>query len=153
MRSELFTGFLIIFSLMIILQSCQKEGENETKISSNGAKVSHQMGENCMDCHKQGGTGEGWFKIAGTIYDITKTSTYPNATVKLYTGVNGTGTLKYTIQVDALGNFYSTENVDFGTGLYPSVQGGTTKKYMSLVVTFGQCNNCHQVSLGRIWTN
>ena len=34
-----------------------------------------------MSCHKSGGAGEGWFTIAGTVYDGTKNATYPNATV------------------------------------------------------------------------
>jgi len=153
-KSILAAGFFISLTLMFVLiQSCEKENENESKISSNGSGESHHTGIDCMSCHKQGGSGEGWFNIAGTVYESTKTSGYPNASVKLYTGPNGTGTLKYTIQVDALGNFYTTDNIDFGSGLYVAVQGNTLTKNMSSAVTAGQCNSCHGVSTDKIWTN
>jgi len=138
-----------LFVLFIIAQSCNKENENEnsgTKISSNGSNESHNMGKNCMSCHN------GWFNVAGTVYGISKTSTYPNATVKLYTGPNETGTLKYTIMADAKGNFYTTENIDFGNGLYPSVKG-TLVNNMQSMITSGACNSCHNVTNDKIWTN
>ncbi len=152
---KLRTTLILTFSLLIIsFQSCEKEeGENESKISSNGTSRSHRSGQDCMSCHKQGGSGEGWFLVAGTTYDIAKTNVYPNANVKLYTGVNGTGTLKYTIQGDALGNFYTTQNIDFGTGLYVSVQGTGAPKNMLTVVTNENCNSCHGTSTEKIWTN
>ncbi|HEY3389006.1 MAG TPA: hypothetical protein VGK38_05505 [Prolixibacteraceae bacterium] len=155
-QSKLKTILILASSLFVItLQSCSKEsdGENESKISSHGANDSHNMGQNCMGCHSQGGSGSGWFVVAGTVYNSAKTITYPNATVKLYTGANGTGTLKYTIQGDAKGNFYTTENIDFGSGLYPSVQGSTGTQNMSTAITMGQCNSCHGVSTDKIWTN
>lgn len=105
-----------------------------------------------MSCHTSGGSGEGWFNIAGTVYDSLKTSTLPNATVRLYTGLNGTGSLKITVEVDALGNFYTTENIEFGGGLYTSVEGNSDIKYMHPVITTGQCNSCHGVSTDPIWT-
>ena len=122
MSLQLKTTLLLISSLlMIVLQSCEKESENEneSKISSNGSNNSHHTGQDCMNCHKQSGSGEGWFVVAGSVYNSLKTIAYPNPTVKLYTGPNGTGTLKYTIQGDALGNFFTTASIDFGSGLYP----------------------------------
>ena len=111
------------------------------------------MGQNCMNCHKSGGEGKGWFNVAGTVYTAGLSNTYPNTTVKLYTGPNGTGTLKYTINGDAKGNFFTTETIDFGSGLYPVVQGTSTAKYMSTTTTTGQCNSCHGVSTDKLWTN
>ena len=146
---------ILILSIIIavVFQSCEKEEfENETKISSYDSKESHKAGQNCMDCHKSGGSGEGWFTIAGTVHDSMKTSTFPNATVKLYTGSNGTGILMANIQVDGYGNFYTTENVDFGSGLYTSVEGTSITKYMNSTITTGQCNSCHGASTDRIWT-
>ena len=105
-----------------------------------------------MGCHASGGSGEGWFSVAGTVYDSLKTSTYPNATVRLFTGPNGTGNLELTVEVDALGNFYTTENIDFGNGLYTSVEGNSDIIHMNSIVTTGQCNSCHGVSTDRIWT-
>lgn len=145
-------GFLAIS--MIFASSCEKENENEskTKISAHNTSESHNEGKNCMTCHKSGGEGEGWFNVAGTVYQSSLTSVYPNATVKLYSGPNGTGTLKYTVEVDSKGNFYTTENIDFGSGLYPSV-AGSSPKYMNSKATTGQCNSCHGVSQDKIWAN
>ena len=139
----------------LMLTSCEKEGEgeNETVISSNGNSESHNMGENCMSCHQKGGEGEGWFTVAGTIYNELNNATVPNGLVELYTGPNGTGTLAYTLEVDGRGNFYSTEKVNFGGGLYPATVGTQSKRYMSDAVTNGQCSSCHGVSTDKIWGN
>jgi hypothetical protein len=149
-------GFLTAAMLLCVCTfwSCEKEDDdnNETKISAYNETESHKMGQNCMTCHMSGGTGEGWFNIAGTVYDSLKTNTYPNATVRLYTGANGTGTLKYTIEVDANGNFFTTESIDFSSALYPSVQGSTTTQFMGSSITMGQCNSCHGQSTDKIWT-
>jgi hypothetical protein len=86
-----FPVFLAI--LVLVTVSCEKEeGENETKISSYQSDESHHAGENCMNCHRSGGSGEGWFTIAGTVYGGDRTTPYPQATVLLYTGSEGTGT-------------------------------------------------------------
>jgi hypothetical protein len=105
-----------------------------------------------MNCHKSGGKGEGWFNVAGTVYDSAGTQTLSNVTVKMYTGPNGTGTLKYTVEGDNLGNFFTTNGIDFGAGLYPAVQGTATTHYMATAITQGQCNSCHGVSTARLWT-
>lgn len=138
--------------VMVVLLSCEKENENETKISTYNSSDSHNAGQNCMNCHTRGGEGEGWFEVAGTVYDSQKTNTYPNATVRLYSGPDGTGDLIATLQVDNLGNFYSTEGINFGSGLFVSVQGETQTRYMPVSLTTGQCNSCHGNSTGRIWT-
>ena len=146
---------LVLFSLfagLMIICACEKEGENETKISANGHSESHNMGQNCMSCHRQGGEGEGWFIAAGTVYDESKTGTLPNGTIVLYSGPDGSGTIAYTLEVDANGNFYTTENIDFGSGLYPAAVGAQTTKYMVSAVTSGQCNSCHGDSTDKIWT-
>lgn len=137
--------------MIVIFQSCEKVN-NETKISANNRSESHNMGQNCMNCHKSGGKGEGWFQLAGTVYDTNFINTQPNTTVKLYTAPNGQGTLKHSIQVDALGNFYTTETIDFSAGLYPTVIGKTITKHMSSKVLSGQCNSCHGVTTDKIWT-
>jgi mono/diheme cytochrome c family protein len=139
------------FIAVLAFQSCEKE-ENDTKISSNNSDESHKSGQNCMSCHVSGGSGEGWFLAAGTIYESNKTTAYPNATVMLYTATGGTGTLKATIEVDDKGNFYTTETIDFGSGLFPAVEGSTGTKYMISSVTTGQCNSCHGSTTDPIWT-
>lgn len=144
----------ILMALFFV--SCEKDesgGENFLS-SSYDSQKSHNAGQDCMSCHKSGGRGEGVFTVAGTIYNSGKTAVYPNATVKLYTGANGTGTLVKTIEVDGKGNFYTTESISFGSGLYATVTGtsGTVKK-MSVALTGGQCNSCHGSASDRIGIN
>lgn len=143
---------LFVLPLSVMIQSCEEDELNATLISSNGSLKSHNMGANCMNCHAQGGDGEGRFKVAGTVYDSLGTAPYPNATVQLYDQPNGTGTLAYTIEVDGKGNFYTTENIDFAKGLYPAVMGNVGARYMQSSIPNGQCNSCHGSSTGKIWT-
>ena len=147
---------MMFMSVMMVFQSCESDDDDddeyEKMVSKYDLMESHKMGQNCMSCHKSGGEGEGWFNLAGTVYDSQKSSTYPNATLKLYNAPNGTGSLVGTIEVDGLGNFYTTNDIDFGSGLYVSVSGETSTEYMVSPVTSGQCNSCHGVSTDRIWT-
>ncbi len=108
-----------------------------------------------MNCHKPGGDEAPVWKVAGTVYNETLTTINPNATIELYTGPDRTGTLKYTLQVDAKGNFYTGGNIDFSGDLYPSVIGSTSTYSMSSPITTGACNSCHDggASTDRIWTN
>lgn len=149
-----------LFFSIVLIQSCSKEtissSENEgsgglsTGASTSGTSKSHNMGLNCMNCHKAGGPGEGIFTAAGTVYNSTATATFPNATIKFFTGPNGTGNLVYTLSGDNLGNFYTSQALNFAAGLYPAVQGTTSTRYMSSSITTGQCNSCHGVSTGKI---
>lgn len=128
--------------MLIAGQSCEKE-ENEAKISSFNSDESHRMGENCMNCHKSGGEGEGIFTIAGTVYDATQTSPFPNATVKIYSGSNASGSLLASIEVDKNGNFYTTKGMDFSNKVYTMVESNSGIKYMQSGISIGACNSCH----------
>ena len=149
-----------LFFSIVLIQSCSKEttssseneggGESSTGASTSGTSKSHNMGLNCMNCHKAGGSGEGIFTAAGTVYNSTATATFPNATIKFFTGPNGTGNLVYTMSGDNLGNFYTSQALNFAVGLYPAVQGTATTRYMSTSISTGQCNSCHGVSTGKI---
>ncbi len=120
--------------------------------STSGGNKSHNMGQNCMNCHNPGGSGKGVWQIGGTVYNQAGTVTVPNAVIKFYTGPNGTGTLKYTLNADSRGNLYSVGPVDFTGGLYPAVTGSTTTQYMSSSISSGACNSCHTgSSTARIW--
>ena len=137
----------ILFSILVF-QSCSHINR-ATNISSYGDTESHNQGRNCMECHKNGGPGKGAFSVAGTVYQKNGNSTYPNATVKLYTGQDATGILKATIEVDGLGNFYTTEKIDFSEPLFPSVTG-TETEHMPSGLVVGQCNSCHGVTEDKI---
>lgn len=146
--------FLIFILASLTISSCSHYDaeKKETKISVNGDDESHNNGRNCMDCHKTGGEGEGWFQVAGSVYKSDKQSHNPNGKIYLYTDPDGKGTLKYTIEVDALGNFYTTRDIKFDGGLYP-VHENTNgiKKFMQSPIISGQCQSCHNVSTDKIW--
>lgn len=147
-----FLSILFVFLIVVFaFQSCE-EDENETKISSFNSDDSHNTGQNCMNCHTGGGSGEGVFTVAGTVYNNSQLLVYPNATVKLYSDANRTGDPIATVEVDSKGNFYTTETFNFDTGLYVSVIGNTATKNMISSLTTGACNSCHGVSLDPIWT-
>ena len=154
MKNHILIISILTVGMLISFSSCKKDEneENETNISSNYDNESHNIGENCMNCHISGGSGEGWFNVAGTVYDSTKTNTYPNIQIKLYTERNGMGDLVKTVEVDAKGNFFTTEDIDFGQGLYPAAEGNLITKYMHSSITSGACNSCHGVSTDRVWT-
>ncbi len=152
MKNTSIVTLVFILSITLVFFSCEKDeyGENETLISRNGDTESHKNGQNCMDCHISGGDGEGWFTVAGSVYDIN-TSPYPNATVGLYTEPNGSGTLVKSIEVDGEGNFFTTEPLDFADGLYTNVtdaQGNVVNMISS--ISTGQCNSCHGETTDKI---
>lgn len=137
---------------LLIFASCEKENGNETKVSQSFSSASHNTGKNCMECHKSGGDGAGWFTIAGSAYDSTQNKIYPNGTVQLATMPGNTGSIVKNIEIDSKGNFYSTESLDFGDGLYVSVLGTKgEQKYMNSKITQGACNMCHGNSTDKIW--
>jgi hypothetical protein len=137
--------------LICVLISCKKNKGTIENISSHHANESHNMGENCMSCHKSGGSGKGEFQVAGTIYNQEMSAVNPNTTVYLRSEPNGGGEVLYTIEVDNKGNFFTTNTINFGSGLYPSVKGATNSKHMGQSITNGACNSCHH-NLARIWT-
>ena len=145
-------GFFVV--LLFVIFSCEKDesGEGRTMISQQNDNESHKNGQDCLRCHKSGGDGKGWFVAAGSVYNSTKQTPYPNGTVKLYSEANGKGTLIGSIEVDGKGNFYSTENIDFEKGLYTIVTGTDGKiKTMIAPITTGACNSCHGNSTDNIW--
>ena len=140
-----------LFLGLLTLASCQKYFAcNEENISSIGSDDSHNKGMNCMQCHVSTGEGEGCFNVAGTVYQSDLQNTVSSGKVELYTGPNGSGTLKYTIDIDSKGNFYTTDNVAY-TGLYPKVTGPSGASIaMGSPLGTGACNTCHGVSTGKI---
>jgi hypothetical protein len=142
---------LLFFSTacLLIYTSCHKEGENVTKVSAHGSSSSHYNGSDCMTCHKKSGNGAGggWFVVAGSVYKPDMISNNPNATIHLYSAQNGGGTEVAKIEADAYGNFFTTNSIDFGNGLYPAVESSTgTIHYMNSFTVTGDCNGCHNSS-------
>jgi len=145
---------IILFILVFVCFSCEEEetGEQKNLTSTSLASESHNTGQNCMNCHINGGTGDGWFTLAGSVYNSTQTVPYITANIELRTAGSGGGQLVSNIEVDMKGNFYTTEPIDFGTGLFASVIGGTSTQYMSGKVMNGSCNSCHDATQ-RIWAD
>ena len=139
--------FIAFIGGLVTLVSCKKSWAcHEENISSAGGDDSHNQGQNCMQCHNSTGEGEGCFNVAGTLYQSDLLNTQNGGKVELFTEANGGGTLKYTIDIDSKGNFYSTAAIDF-QGLYPkitSLTGATIAMNSSL--SSGACNSCHGAS-------
>lgn len=153
---KFYSSLTIVFLATILVftfPSCKKNKCGDTNVSFAGGSKSHNFGQNCLNCHKSGGEGEGCFNVAGSASNSALTSNLTGGTIKLYTGAGGTGTLKYTIQIDNKGNFYTTESIDY-SGLYPAITGpsGATS-YMSSSLNTGACNSCHGVSTGKLFSN
>ena len=146
----------IVFAATILVftfPSCKKNKCGDTNVSFSGGSKSHNFGQNCLNCHKSGGEGEGCFTVAGSASNSALTNNLTGGTIKLYTGANGSGTLKYSIPIDSKGNFYTTESIDY-SGLYPAITGpsGATN-YMSSSFNTGACNSCHGASTGKLFGN
>lgn len=135
--------------------ACKKNSDTgEVVISHYGSNESHKTGDNCMNCHTSGGSGEGAFTVAGTVYDAAGANVLPNSTVKLYESADTGGTPLMTIEVDGKGNFYTTEPVNWGGGLVVTASAGPNGPPVTTMVstvTSGACNRCHDgVNLTRI---
>ncbi|NRA12029.1 MAG: hypothetical protein HRT57_08770 [Crocinitomicaceae bacterium] len=148
--SYLFSRILMLFICTVIgltLVRCDKwiKPENKTQISTHGDDESidddHMFnGENCMNCHYSEGRGEGWFSAAGTVIGNNNNM----GTINLYQNFGQAPVA--SIEVDAVGNFYTTETVDFTNGLNVSIvddQG--IELQMSGKIYSGQCNLCHGI--------
>ncbi len=137
-----FVVFIALFGIFLS-QSC---GE-ETQLSVEVLKNSHEFGTNCGSCHTAGGKGASLFTVAGSVLDEARGAIQKNFTIKLYTQPKGQGILVATIYSDTSGNFHTTEKIDFSAGLYPTLLGtpGVKEdtKHMSTPIFTGQCNSCH----------
>lgn len=158
MNSEKPFIYIYLFLILFVFTGCEldeiaEKGDNETKISVAGENESHRPGENCMNYHYTAGKGEGWFSVAGTLYnDSLGSSVKTSGTIQLFTGPNGSGMNLGSIEVDQNVNFYTTVKVDFSHGLYPSVSNNSGIAFFkSTPVKTGQCNLCHGTIKGKLW--
>jgi len=121
--------------------------------SDHTSSESHRTGENCAECHAGGGSGGYVFTVSGSVYQLDLTTPYPQTTVDLMSGVNGSGERLLTLEVDRKGNFYTTEPIDLGAGVYAIVYSPTGTQFKQQPVSVGACNSCHGVSSARIYVN
>jgi hypothetical protein len=113
--------------------------------SAHAGATSHGVGENCMSCHQPHGPGPGLFSAAGTLYDQGG-EPLPGGVVELRTGGDGQGDLVVRLEVDGLGNFYTTEPLALTERpLFPTVYGpdGVGRNHMPFPTRSGACNVCH----------
>jgi hypothetical protein len=147
-------ALLISVSTVLTITSCKKKSKcNEIKISFSGSDESHNFGQNCLQCHKSGGEGEGCFTVAGSVSNSSLTSPLSSGTVSFYSAPNGGGTLMQTVEIDAKGNFHTTDAFEI-SGLYPAITGSNgITHYMSSSPSTGACNSCHGSSTTKLFAN
>lgn len=141
---QLNRGLLFALGLLIV-SGCDSEGSehDEVLVSRFGESKSHNAGANCMSCHRSGGSGEGVFTIAGTVYSADGVTIRPGAVVTFYSEPSGSGDLVASFEVDAKGNFFSTQTVSFQPAPYAVVSEEASSRSMSTPLTNGACSSCH----------
>ena len=118
--------------------SCERESD---EMEGGG---SHNAGKNCLGCHSG-------FKLAGTVYNQSLSAGISGVKVKVTSQANGAGTVLATLTSDKSGNFHTGSSINFGTGVYVSLEGTAgTIKNMNSAITSGACNSCHGSSTGKI---
>ena len=143
----LFILFLLIFSSFVVISCKKNKAGTGSKTSSYNDNSSHDVGSDCMSCHNPGGSNKFWWIVAGTVFKPDSTTLNPGCTVYLFSGPNGTGNLILTLPVDKKSNFYTSNSLSFGTGLYPEVKSSSGEiQYMQSSTINGNCNSCHNSS-------
>ncbi|MBK7384534.1 MAG: hypothetical protein IPI81_14570 [Flavobacteriales bacterium] len=143
---------LAMLSLLGVMADACKHGKCEGGgTSSHGSTRSHNVGENCMSCHHPDGEGHGCWQIGGTVYYSDHHTTLSNAKLLLFTLPQGQGTFVRSIDVDGLGNVYTSDKIPFDQTIFPAIliPSGDTA-FMTEPIHDGACNRCHGVSTERI---
>lgn len=123
---------MLVLAILFLFPSCE---ENEIIGDSSVNSESHNTGQDCTSCHD--------FTVAGSIFK-SGVGNYSNATVLFSTDENGSGTIVKSLKTDVDGNFYTSKPLNFGTGLYVSVEGSNgTVLHKNFAITNGACNSCH----------
>ena len=106
------------------------------------------MGEPCMACHQERGPGRGRFTVAGSIHDATGK---PISAGSVSLTIPGSSGAPRVVAVDALGNFYTTDDVGLDASeLTVTVEGanGAGRTAMPWPTLSGACNHCHTGTSG-----
>ncbi len=118
----------------------------ELHSAANGA-ASHEVGNNCMYCHQQYGGGPGRFTAAGTLFDANG-QPRTGATIEVRSAPEGAGELFAALEVDTLGNFYTTAALPIPENeVFLFVRGGGTTNEMPFPTSSLACNYCHTPAL------
>lgn len=137
--------------LMFIALAACKHGKCEDGGSSVLSRTSHNVGRDCRSCHHPDGEGEVCWNIGGTVYSANGSEPSAGAQFRLFTKPLGRGDLKLQLQGDAIGNIYTSEQITFGSGLFPAIinAAGDTA-FMTEPIVDGACNRCHGNTTERI---
>lgn len=137
----------------VVLES--RQGGEDSLHTTAVCTSSTCAGEDCSasGCHVSN-TGNIVFSISGSVFQFQDLTAYIDtfAAIEFYTGPGGSGELHKTLNVDAFGNFYSTEPIT--TMVYPALSYEDDNQvirhaYMPrpLVPTIpSTCNFCHQLA-------
>ncbi len=139
MKTTQYRKYCLVIAAVFLLFQAGCFSDNGDDESS--GFTSHNTGNNCLQCHTAGGSGDGIFTAAGSVYHTDGTTPYGGVTVNLMNG----SIVAATMVSDNNGNFYTGGTLDFGSGLTPSVvtSGGT--RTMPSTINNGGCNQggCH----------
>jgi hypothetical protein len=143
MNKRLMTALCFFCALTFWMISCSKS-ENDWNVSEHHDDNSHNSGQNCMNCHYQEGPGEGWFSLAGSVSRDDQNDSI--LSIRVFDALSQD--LLTTVEVDRLGNFYTTASINFINGTTIDIIDGQGQvvKAMGTVVKNGQCNLCHNNS-------
>jgi len=139
-----FLSAMIVAAGIGLWYSCENEGDDHE------GGPNHNVGNDCLVCHKAGGGGEGVFTAGGTVYKFGTTIGATDATIKLYSNAEGTGTPIASMTSAVGGNFYTKSSINFGSGLYVKVTSANGTSSMMSPITTGACNSCHGSSTEKI---
>jgi hypothetical protein len=140
-------GFLMVLALMagiVIWNSCEKEADDPEN------EANHNVGNDCLMCHKAGGGGEGIFTAAGSVFKAGTTIGATGAVIRLYTTADFSGTPVASMTSVVGGNFYTKSPINFGSGLYVRITSSTGASSMISPIVNGSCNSCHGSVTGKI---
>jgi len=118
---------------------------NVENIGKKDTEISHNTGQNCMQCHQPNGPGLGLFVVAGSVYKDNKG--LQGAKIKLFADPARKVVLSELVS-DKLGNFYTTQKgkLDYpAKSVFVSVfsPDGKVEKKMRGPKPSGACNQCH----------
>jgi hypothetical protein len=154
MKKSLIASLILVIAIISFTGCKKNNGGNKTASSTHNSTSSKKMSGVCQSCHISGGEATGWWTVAGTVYTEDLSAVAPNGTINFYTGPDGSGDIVATLEIDAYGNFYTSNSILPAAGTYPRITGTSgNSQTMPQICTSGNCNSCHGVTCAKIWIN
>jgi len=69
----------------------------------------------------------------------------------LYSQAGSQGAIITQLEMDGLGHFYSTKDIDLSAHVFPKVSKSNNSQAMITSTNLGNCNSCHGVNTDEIW--